>query len=168
MLKSFCEILLRSVLFHSVYASTYSDLEDEGSSDDLESEVERTDLTSRRQRHQQLVPFYTPTSTRSGNQEAVFYQIRNDLSQFVVKLQEHGRSVNLKFQAALTTESDVLSALGELTSTLNMVVKRLEKTEHRIQSMDEKIESTSSASDSAGLKAVKKVPVIVRVSNCSV
>ena len=60
--------------------------------------------------------------------------------------------------------SDVLSALGELTSTLNMVVKRLEKTEHRIQSMDEKIKSTSSASDSAGLKAVKKVPVIVQVS----
>ena len=60
--------------------------------------------------------------------------------------------------------SDVLSALGELTSTLNVIVKWLEKTEHRIQSMDEKIESTSSASDSAGLKAVKKVPVIVQVS----
>ena len=41
-------------------------------------------------------------------------------------------------------------------STLNMVMKRLEKTERRIQSMDEKIESTSSASDSAGLKVVKK------------
>ena len=39
--------------------STYSDLEDEGSSDDLESEVERADLTSRRQRHQQPIRFST-------------------------------------------------------------------------------------------------------------
>ena len=85
--------------------STYSDLEDEGSSDDLESEVERADLTSRRQRHQQPVRFSTPTSARSGSQGAVFYQIRNDLSQFVVKLQEHGRRVNLKFRTALIAES---------------------------------------------------------------
>ena len=35
-------------------------------------------------------------------------------------------------------------------------LKQLEKTEHRIQSMDKKIESVSSASDSAGLKALKK------------
>ena len=35
-----------------------------------------------------------------------------------------------------------------------MVVERLETTEHQIQFMDEKIESTSSASDSAGLKAL--------------
>ena len=84
--------------------STYSDLDDEGSSDDLESEVERTDLTSRRQRHQQPIRFSTPTSAKSGNQGTVFYQIRNDLSQFVVKLQEHGRRVNLKFRAALAPE----------------------------------------------------------------
>ena len=76
--------------------STYSDLEDEGSSDDLESEVERVDLTSRR-RHLQSVRFSTPTSARSSNQGAVFYQIRNGLSHFDVKLQEHGRRVNLKF-----------------------------------------------------------------------
>ena len=85
--------------------STYSDLEDEGSSNDLESEVERADLTSRRQHHQQRVRFSTPTSARSGSQGTMFYQIRNDISQFVVKLQEHGRSVNLKFRAALTLES---------------------------------------------------------------
>ena len=42
-----------------------------------------------------------------------------------------------------------------------MVVKWLEKTEHGIEFMDEKIESTSSASGSAGLKVVKKVPGIV-------
>ena len=61
--------------------------------------------------------------------------------------------------------SDVLSALGELTSTLNMVVKWLEKTKHGIQSMEEKMESTSSASDSARLiKSSLKVPDIVRVS----
>ena len=101
--------------------STYSDLEDEGSSDDLEYEVEHVDLTSQR-RHQQPVRFSTATSARSGSQGAVFYQIQNNLSRFVVKLQEHGRRVNLKFRAALTPEcSDVLSALRELTSTLNMV-----------------------------------------------
>ena len=50
--------------------------------------------------------------------------------------------------------SDVLSVLGELTSSLNMVVKQLEKTEHRIQSMDKKMEFTSSESDSTRLKAV--------------
>ena len=50
--------------------STYSDLEDEGSSDDLDSEVEHADLTSRRQRHQQPDRFSTPTSTRSGRQFA--------------------------------------------------------------------------------------------------
>ena len=77
--------------------STYSDLDDEGSSDDLESEVECADLTSRRQRHQQPVRFSTLTSARSGSQGTMFYQIRNDLSQFVVKLQEHGQRVNLKF-----------------------------------------------------------------------
>ena len=67
-LKSFREILLRSVPFNAPHRgrhveesaaiarvrviamlSIYSDLEDEGSSDDLESEVERADLTSRRQ-----------------------------------------------------------------------------------------------------------------------
>ena len=50
--------------------STYSDLEDEGSSDDLESEVERADLTLRRQHHQQLVRFSTLTSARSDSQFA--------------------------------------------------------------------------------------------------
>ena len=85
--------------------STYSDLDEEGSSDDLESEVERVDLTSRRQRHQQPIRFSTPTTARSGSQGTVFYQIRNDLSQFVVKLQELGQRVNLKFRAALTAES---------------------------------------------------------------
>ena len=84
--------------------STYSDLDDEGSSNDLESEVERADLTSRRLRHQQPIRFSSPTSARSGNQGTVFYQIRNDLSQFVVKLQELGQRVNLKFRAALAPE----------------------------------------------------------------
>ena len=35
-----------------------------------------------------------------------------------------------------------------------MVMEQLETTEHQIQFMDEKIKSTSSASDSAGLKAL--------------
>lgn len=62
--------------------------------------------------------------------------------------------------------SAVLSALGELTSTLNKVVKRLEKTECRIQSMEDKMDSTlsSSASDTRR-KSIRKVPVIVRVSS---
>lgn len=62
--------------------------------------------------------------------------------------------------------SAVLSALSELTSTLNKVVKRLEKTECRIQSMEDKMDSTvsSSASDSRR-KSIRKVPVIVRVSS---
>ena len=63
--------------------------------------------------------------------------------------------MNLKFRAVLTLESsDVVSALGELTSTLNTVMKWMEKTEHGIQSLEEKMESTSSASDSARLLAV--------------
>ena len=85
--------------------ATYSDLEDKGSSDDLESEVERADLTSRRQRHQQPVRFSSPTSVKLGNQGTVFYQIRSDLSPFVVKLQELGQRVNLKFRAALALET---------------------------------------------------------------
>ena len=89
--------------------STYSDLEEEGSSYDLESEVERADQTSRRQSHQP-VRFSTLTSAREVGQPirqgAVFYQIRNDLiCQLIVTLQEHGRRVKLKFRAALTAES---------------------------------------------------------------
>ena len=71
----------------------------------------------------------------------------------------------LPSSGATDDSSAVLSALGELTSTLNKVVKRLEKTEHRIQSMEEKMDSSisSSASDSRR-KTGRKVPVIVRVS----
>ena len=64
------------------------------------------------------------------------------------------------------SSSAVISALGELTTTLNKVVKCLEKTESRIQSMEEKMDSTtlsSSASDSRR-KTSRKVPVVVRVS----
>ena len=86
------------------YAFNLLDLDDEDNSDDLESEVERADLTSRRQCHQQPSRFSSPTSARSGSQGTVFYQIQNDLSQFVVKLQEHGQRVNLKFRAALGPE----------------------------------------------------------------
>ena len=57
---------------------------------------------------------------------------------------------------------DFLSALGELTSTLNN--KRLEKTERRIQSMEEKVESSLSSASDSHSKSVRKVPVIVRVS----
>ena len=68
----------------------------------------------------------------------MFFQLRNDLS----KLQEHGQLSELELSSRADTgrSSDVLLAVGELTSTLNMVVKRLK--------------STSSTSDSARLKAV--------------
>ena len=76
--------------------STYSDLEDQLSSDDLESEVERESIKLHEEdRHQQrniARSFFTLTGARSGSQRTVFWQIRNNLSQFVVKLQEHGRS----------------------------------------------------------------------------
>ena len=57
--------------------------------------------------------------------------------------------LELSSRANAGESSDVLLAVGELTSTLNTVVKRLE--------------STSSTSDSARLKAVLKVVVIVHV-----
>ena len=59
----------------------------------------------------------------------------------------------------------MVSALGELTNTLNKVVKRLEKTESRIMSMEEMILSTTpSSSGSENHFKSRKVPVFVRVS----
>ena len=69
--------------------STYSNLEDQLNSDDLESEVERG---SNFKKKTTPVQFSTLTGTRSDSQRIVFCHLRNDLSQFVVKLQEHGRS----------------------------------------------------------------------------
>ena len=155
-----------------------SDREDESSSCESEvaSEIEPVDFAS-------LLPTTTPPVTKKVTRPT-FYSDRREVGQprgRVIPNPKRAKSVNdgtprarprlsepevLSRAAADTSEtSAVLSALGELTSTLNKVVKRLDKTEHRIQSMEEKIVSTSSASDSR-CNAVKKVPVIVRVS-CS-
>ena len=64
------------------------------------------------------------------------------------------------------SSSAVLSALSELTTTLNKVVKRLDKTESRIQSMEEKIDTAtvSSSTSDCKQKSHRVVPVVVRVS----
>ena len=65
------------------------------------------------------------------------------------------------------SSSTLATALGELTNTLNQVVKRLEKTETRIRSMEEKIDSHSTSLSSSSNDSRKKsrtIPVIVRVS----
>lgn len=60
--------------------------------------------------------------------------------------------------------SRLLTALGELTNTLNQVVKRLEKAESRIQSVEEKIcTSISSSSSESSRKKSRTVPVVVKV-----
>ena len=147
-----------------------SDREDESSSNESEEELERGPLLAKT----------TPPPAKKVVRP-LFFSDRREVGQprgCVLPNPKRAKSVNSETPRARprlsepynriadTGESSaVLSALGELTSTLNKVVKRLEKTEHRIQSMEEKIESSSSASDSR-CKAVKKVPVIVRVS-CS-
>ena len=87
-------------------------------------------------------------------------------------LGEFRSTKHLQFSTAVNQESDscsptaVLSALGELTNTLNKVVKRLEKTEYRIKSMEQRIDSStvsSSASDGRKKSPRVQVPVVVRV-----
>ena len=63
-----------------------------------------------------------------------------------------------------STPTALLSALGELE-----LVQCMEKQEMRLESMEEELDSTSlssSASDSKR-KKVRKVPVVVRVSDCA-
>ena len=60
----------------------------------------------------------------------------------------------------------IVSALGELNNTVCKHVKHTEKQEMRLESMEEKFDSTSlssSASESRA-KVTRKVPVVVRVS----
>ena len=69
-------------------------------------------------------------------------------------------------QTADSSPTAVFSALGELNNTVSKLVKRIEKQEMRLESMEEKLDSTtlsSSASESRA-KVTRKVPVVVRVS----
>ena len=140
--------------------STDSVLDDKVSSDDLESEVE----------HRSYFAKTTP-STAKTVARSFFYSDRHEVGHprdRVLPNTKQSKSVccetsrtwpklselEISSRANTRESSDVLSALGELTSPVNMVVKRLEKTEHRIQSMDKKMESTSCESDSTRLKVV--------------
>lgn len=150
------------------YSDEHGDREDDSSS--CESEVE----------HGPPLPRTPPPAKKSVTRpRPIFYSDRREAWQprsRVLPNPKRPKSGNSGTPKALpkrnesssrstnTGESSaVLTALGELTSTLNKVVKRLEKTEHRIQSMEEKMESTCSSASDSRCK-VKKVPVIVRVS----
>ena len=56
-------------------------------------------------------------------------------------------------------------ALGELNNAVNKLVQRMEKQEMRLESMEEKLDSTSLSSSvrESRAKMTRKVPVIVRV-----
>ena len=69
-------------------------------------------------------------------------------------------------QTADSSPTAVFSALGDLNNTVSKLVKRIEKQEMRLESMEEKLNSTSlssSASESRA-KVTRKVPVVVKVS----
>ena len=83
-----------------------------------------------------------------------------------LKLKKNPRSLQYSLSSGESSAA-VLSALGDLTNTLTKVVKRLEKTESRILSMEEKIGSNMSSSSSTEHQPYHKprrVPVVVRVS----
>ena len=54
--------------------------------------------------------------------------------------------------------------LGEITNLLGTVVKRLEKTEMKLQSIEEKLNSSSSSSAGSSVEKKMIVPQVVRVS----
>ena len=65
-----------------------------------------------------------------------------------------------------TSPAKLLSALGELNNTVNKLVRRMEKQELHLESMEEKLDTTSLSSSSSECKAktTRKVPVVVKVS----
>ena len=83
------------------------------------------------------------------------------------KLKKNPRSLQYAPSSGKSSAAVLMSALGDLTSTLNKVVKRLEKTESRILSMEEKIDSNMSSTSSTERQPhhkPRRVPVVVRVS----
>ena len=60
--------------------------------------------------------------------------------------------------------TEVLAALGEVTTTLSKLVDRLDRQESQLKSLEEKISNPSSSTEG---KEILKVPAIVRVS-CSI
>ena len=64
----------------------------------------------------------------------------------------------------------LVAALGELTNTLYEVVKRLDKQESRMESIEQKLLSPSSSSNTSSCESCKQkrtVPLVVRVSSGS-
>ena len=63
------------------------------------------------------------------------------------------------------SEQPVKSVLGEITNMLGTVIKRLEKTESKLESMERKfISNSSSGSSSERMTKKKSIPKVVRVS----
>ena len=60
--------------------------------------------------------------------------------------------------------TEVLAALGEVTTTLSKLVDRLDRQESQLKSLEEEISNSSSSTEG---KEILKVPAIVRVS-CSI
>ena len=62
------------------------------------------------------------------------------------------------------TERPINAVLGEITNMLGTVIKRLEKTESKLESMERRLVNNSSGSSSKQATKKRCVPKVVRVS----
>ena len=66
-----------------------------------------------------------------------------------------------------SVDAGIAATLKEISNTLSKVVSQMDRQESRLDSIEKKLASRSSVSSSSGDSCSKKVPPIIRVSECS-